>query len=186
VSWSWLRSYRRRCYGGSFISQPPHHGVNPKTHGRATASAQVQKTFVLERTGARTSVRHLNALVNLPLRIARKEQACPEETAHVDRDRRPEFRLADRCPGTTRQGPLCPNCGVTYRTQSIRNAAAAGLSKRVTSHSLRHSFATHLLEAGTDIRTVQLHGHTDVRTTMIYTHVLNRGGLRVRSPVDRL
>ncbi|MEZ4388881.1 MAG: integron integrase [Candidatus Krumholzibacteriia bacterium] len=75
--------------------------------------------------------------------------------------------------------------GVTRAiTEAGRNA---GLVKRVTSHVLRHSFATHLLAAGYDIRTIQeLLGHRDVATTMIYTHVLNRGGRGVRSPLDEM
>ena len=83
----------------------------------------------------------------------------------------------ERCEITVRQG----------KGGKDRRAIGAKIGKRVTCHSFRHSFATHLLENGADIRTIQeLLGHADVRTTMIYTHVLNRGGLGVTSPADRL
>lgn len=71
--------------------------------------------------------------------------------------------------------------------RALKQAATkAALTKRVTPHTLRHSFGTHLLEGGTDIRTVQeLMGHSDVRTTQIYLHVMKKPGLGVRSPLDQ-
>src|SRR4029079_6272486 len=121
--------------------------------------------------------------VELPDALSRKYPRAPYEWGW--KFVFPSHKLStDPRSGVIRRHHVYENCLI----RAVKQAAhRAGITKHVSCHTLRHSFATHLLEGGYDIRTVQeLLGHVSVETTMIYTHVMNKGGRGVPSPLDKL
>ncbi|MBM4070536.1 MAG: integron integrase [Planctomycetes bacterium] len=147
----------------------------------ATAHAGLQRMLDWRRTLHEQDLARGQGRVEMPTALERKLPGADHQLGW-------QFLFASsklsRCPRTGQVGRHHVHQGCLQRAINVVVRKLAW-TKRVTCHTLRHSFATHLLEMGQDIRTVQeLLGHNDVRTTMIYTHVMQKAASRVRSPLD--